>query len=236
MDALKCSIHFLTLSQTGYDESNVAVTVYHERSHFEATANKRNLYAEFAEEFSLQQGRQFVLHNRVATTPAKMTKLKDQVRQLDQLLVDQSSALICKIIWLNSSRVLIVYDDQSLIWLQIDPVSGDLLKLCIDTSLKEAKEPVLKLSGKKLSDVAFSKLDYFVPLEIVMTLVYTDQNKVDFVRFGRTSQFRDYFARTDGNLEKIMTFEPSLVTVHDLQCPKNFPIEKRILFHYELGY
>ena len=89
MNGINCSTNFLTLKQIGYEESNVAVNFYHDRTHFEQ--NSKNLYASYAEEFNLQQGRRFVIHNRLATTPAKMSKLKDQVREFDALFVDSSS-------------------------------------------------------------------------------------------------------------------------------------------------
>ena len=89
MDGINCSVNFLTLKQIGYEESNVAVNFYHDRTHFEQ--NQRNLYAAYAEEFNLQQGRHFVLHNRLATAPSKMSKIKDQVREFDALFVDSNA-------------------------------------------------------------------------------------------------------------------------------------------------
>ena len=94
MSGINCAVNFLTLKQIGYEESNVAVSFYHDRTHFEQ--NTRNLYASYAEEFNLQQGRHFVLHNRLATTPGKMSKLKDQVREFDALFSNTASNDVLK--------------------------------------------------------------------------------------------------------------------------------------------
>lgn len=156
MDGINCSVHFLTLKQIGYEESNVAVTFYHDRTHFDP--NQRNQYAEYAEQFSLQQGRQFILHNRLATLPNKVSKLKDQIKEFDCLFqsnkdikhegankwsssknqIDFFSSFdsnLTKIIWLAMNRVLLVMQDGVLVWMIIDTVSGDLIKILIDRTL-----------------------------------------------------------------------------------------------------
>ena len=159
MEGINCSVHFLTLKQIGYEESNVAVTFYHDRTHFDP--NQRNQYAEYAEEFSLQQGRQFILHNRLATLPNKVSKIKDQIREFDSLFqsnkdvkiesdldtkrwsssknqIDFHSSFnssLTKIIWFTANRVLLIMQDGVLVWLIIDTVSGDLIKILTDRTL-----------------------------------------------------------------------------------------------------
>lgn len=184
MNAINCSVHFLTLKQIGYEESNVAVSFYHDRTHFDP--NQRNQYAQYAEEFSLQQGRQFVLHNRLATTPSKMSKLKDQIKELDGLfqtsqesikdtdpyvwssVKNQSYFLSClnsnlaKIIWLSSNRVLLIMHDAVLVWMIIDTVSGDLIKILIDKSLTGNYYFSILLKFIIPEDLVFN--DYFLGL------------------------------------------------------------------------
>lgn len=161
MTEFNCSLHFMTLKQIGYEELNVAVTSYHDRTHIEM--NKKNQYANFTEELSLQQGRKFILHNRLATMPNKISKFKDNIKELDDMFLkleissnetnNQSNETdsikkenlngflscynsnIVKIIWLSENRLLIVMKNSILIWLIIDTVSGDLILVSIDKSL-----------------------------------------------------------------------------------------------------
>ena len=154
-DNLKCSVHYLTLSQVGYEEKNTAVSFYHDRTHFDAT--KRNLYAAFAEEFSLQQGRQFVLHNRIATTPSKMSKLKDQVKELDELLANPANKVV-KLSWVSSARLLICLENASLIWLAVDPMSGDLLRVCVDPTLRGSDSSLVFCANSRTSFATNSTL------------------------------------------------------------------------------
>lgn len=167
MTGINCSVHFLTLKQIGYEESNVAVSFYHDRTHFDP--NQRNQYAQYAEDFSLQQGRQFVLHNRIATTPSKMSKLKDQIKEFDSLFCSNTSdksnskddsivgnqmqwnnvsknqmnsyflsflnSNLARIIWLAPNRLMLVMQDGILVWMIIDTISGDLIKILIDRTL-----------------------------------------------------------------------------------------------------
>lgn len=231
-DNLKCSVHYLTLSQVGYEEKNTAVSFYHDRTHFDGT--KRNLYAAFAEEFSLQQGRQFVLHNRIATTPAKMSKLKDQVKELDELLMSGATkAKVVKLSWLSPARLLICFDNASLVWLAVDPMSGDLLRVCIDSTLRGGEQ--IKLSGRVISDLKFIRT---FSRGYLMVVAFSDQSRVDFIEFAKAAHFGDYLAngsKRDAALEKLSVFEPSLVKVLDLQCPSTFTVNKKIILSPLLG-
>ncbi len=179
MSAINCSVHFLTLKQIGYEESNVAVTFYHDRTHFDPS--QRNQYAQYAEEFSLQQGRQFVLHNRLATTPGKMSKLKDQIKELDGLFQTSTESVkddpnlwssiksqsyflsylnsnLVKIIWLSSNRLLVIMHDAVLVWMLIDTVSGDLIKVLIDKSLTGKFSFYKQIQGVRDKVVYFNKI------------------------------------------------------------------------------
>ena len=227
-DNLKCSVHYLTLSQVGYEEKNTAVSFYHDRTHFDAT--KRNLYAAFAEEFSLQQGRQFVLHNRLATTPSKMSKLKDQVKELDELLANPANRVV-KLSWVSSARLLICLENASLIWLAVDPMSGDLLRVCVDPTLREH----IKLSGRLISDLKFIRS---FSRGYLIVVAFSDQSRVDFIEFGKAAHFGDYLSsgsKRDATLEKLSIFEPSLIKVLDLQCPSTFTVNKKIILSPILG-
>lgn len=221
-ESLKCSVHFFTLSQMGYEESNSAVTFYHDRTHFDE--NKRNQYAQFAEEFSLQQGRQFVLHNRLATTPSKMSRLKDNVKEIDQILSDTNN-IILKIIWLNPSRLVVCFDNFTLVWLMIEPTSGDLVKACTDTTLKD-----VKLSGKRISDI-----ELVIGVSPMLVIVYSDHNRVDFVGFNRRDLFEAYLNLKDASPEKLSIFEPFLMHSLELQCPATIIVPKRIIFCSKQG-
>ncbi|CAF0928780.1 unnamed protein product [Brachionus calyciflorus] len=217
MDYINCSVHFLTLKQIGYEESNVAVTFYHDRTHFDQ--NQKNLYAQYAEDFNLQQGRHFVLHNRVATMPNKMSKLKDQVKEFDLLL---SSVKIIKIMWLNQNRLLLITESSNLIWLVIDPVSGDLIKILIDKSLDN-----LKLSSKKLSDLQFMTPEG--SMSSILIISYSDKSKLDLIKFKKSTQFFDFFQKLS-TLEKLENFDPFLVQTYEFTCPEvGYPINKYIL-------
>lgn len=216
-DSLKCSVHFYTLAQMGYEESNSAVTFYHDRTHFDS--NKRNQYAQFAEEFSLQQGRQFVLHNRVATTPSKMSRLKDNVKELDQIL-SEATTNVLKLMWLSPTRPLVCFNNSTIVWLMIEPTSGDLLKVCTDTSLKD-----VKLSGKQLSD-----LELVIGSVPMMVVVYTDHSKVDFIGFGKKDLFDAYLSLRHASPEKLSVFEPFLMRSLELQCPSTLLVDKWLLF------
>ena len=262
MDGINCSVHFLTLKQIGYEESNVAVNFYHDRTHFEQYP--RNLYAAFAEEFNLQQGRHFVLHNRLATTPAKMSKLKDQVREFDSLFSDPnaispsetqtsanklvpnrmslaSSVLnnyffsylnsnLSKIIWLAQNRILLIMHDACLVWLIIDTISGDLIKILTDKSLMGSFGPnASTLSGHFICDAALLTKQA-KNVSPIMVFVYSDKSKVDLVTFSKASQINEYLKNSKEQtpkLEKLSTFEP-LLTSYEFACPPMYQIEKRI--------
>ncbi len=212
MNGLKCSVHFLTLKQIGYVESNTAVTFYHDRTHFDHT--QRNQYAQYAEDFSLQQGRQFVLHNRIATTPNKMTKLKDQMKQLDSLL--EKSDSIAKTIWLSPNRLLLITRDAVLTWLLIDPTSGDLIKILIDN------KSLTNLSGTTVCDAAL-----VIRSKPVLILAYSDKSVIDLISLSKT--FTDHMKTwpTTQNLEKLSLFQPT-ITSFEFSCPNAYSIQKRI--------
>lgn len=205
MDCVNCSVHFLTLKQIGYDESNVAVTFYHDRTHFEL--NRKNLYAQFTEDFNIQQGRHFVLHNRIATIPNKMSKLKDQVKELDALLTTQVKLI--KVIWLSKGRLVLVTQTGIIVWLLIDQISGDIVKIVIDKSLEK-----LKLSSKNLCDFQF-KISKFS----VLLISYSDKSKIDLIKFKKSSQFFDFYSNSS-NLEKLENFDPNVATSYEFPCPE----------------
>ena len=249
MNGINCSVNFLTLKQMGYEESNVAVNFYHDRTHFEQ--NSKNVYASYAEEFNLQQGRRFVIHNRLATTPSKMSKLKDQVREFDALFVDSSqndstssdklsqlnnhflsylSSSLCKIIWLSSSRLLLVMQDSSLVWLIIDTISGDLIKILTDKTLTLGfgVSNSSHLSGKFICDAALF-IKESKNSSPILILTYSDKSKVDLITFNKAIQVNDYLKNYKDlvKLEKLNAFEPVL-TSYEFACPSIYRIEKRI--------
>jgi hypothetical protein len=251
---MNCSVHFLTLKQVGYDESNIAVTFYHDRTHFDE--HQRNLYAEFTEEFYLQQGRHFVLHNRLATTPNKISKLKDQVKELDSLFQvnnlekttssasNQSSneilnsffayfgANLTKVIWLSTTRLLLIMQDATLVWLIIDAISGDIVKMLTDKTLTQAfGHNSAKLSGNFICDAALiSKNNKQSP---ILALAYLDKSKIDLITFNKFVQINEFFYNGNSkmniaqNLEKLSTYDP-ILTNYEFSCPSTYLIEKRL--------
>jgi hypothetical protein len=271
MDTFNCSVHFLTLKQIGYEESNVAVTFYHDRTHFES--QQRNLYAQFSEEFNLQQGRHFVLHNKLAAIPSKISKFKDQIKELDNLFSMSSNSTstndllgslktdskfklglsnvpgniansklnsndifnyfhsysqsnISKMIWLSTNRILIVMQDGTFVWLVIDTLSGDLVRVLVDNSLSNS----LKLNGNVICDAALIMKNGQTP---VFLFAYSDKSKLDFVTFAKSIQCREYLLQENTayeaiKLEKLGHFEPTLKTF-EYSCPSTCRIEKRLI-------
>jgi hypothetical protein len=230
-DALDCSLHFLTLRQEGYDETNVALSFYHDRTHFEPSS--RNLYAEYTEEYCAQQGRRFVLHNRLAVAPSKQSRLKDQVKELDELLKlntasTQTTALpkraesnVAVALWLSAQQLLVVLKDATLVWLIVDTISVDIVKMQMDKTLPNSG----KLSGTSVSDCA-----YLAEAEPMLVLAYSDVSKIDLVSFNKSAQMSEYLKKwksSDTKLEKLSTFEPALVA-YEFACPNVFRVEKRI--------
>jgi hypothetical protein len=249
MSGINCSVNFLTLKQIGYEESNVAVSFYHDRTHFEQ--NSKNLYATYAEEFNLQQGRRFVIHNRLATTPAKMSKLKDQVRELDDLLTHSSqndtassikptqlnnhflsylNSSLTKMIWLSSSRLLLIMQDSTLVWVIIDTISGDLIRILTDKTLTTGfgVSNSSHLSSKFICDAALFIKESNTTSPILI-LTYSDKSKVDLITFNKAGQVNDYLKNSKDlvKLEKISAFEP-ILTSYEFACPAIYRIEKRI--------
>ena len=252
MNGISCSVNFLTLKQIGYEESNVAVSFYHDRTHFEQ--NSKNLYASYAEEFSLQQGRHFVLHNRLATTPAKMSKIKDQVKEFDALFADTSTehatkntkqtsnetsslflshlnTSLAKIIWLSSNRLLLIMQDGTLVWLVIDTISGDLIKILLDKTLVTPFGPShsSNLSGKCVCDVALLCKET-KSVSPILILTYSDKSKIDLITFHKASQINEHLksSKEPYKLEKLSTYEPALTLSYEFACPSIYSIEKRI--------
>ena len=261
MNAFNCSVHFLTLKQIGYEESNVAVNFYHDRTHFDQT--QRNLYAQFTEEFNLQQGRHFVLHNRIATTPSKMSKLKDQVKEFDALFSSSTqdatnpnettssnknkynssltsseinqqfmsclNSNLSKIIWLSPTHILLIMQDSTLVWLIIDTLSGDLIKILIDKTLTSSfGSQNSKLSGSLVCDSALLVKE--TKSSPILILLYADKSKVDLITFSKAAQMSDYIkgmSKDQQRLEKLASFEPVL-TSYEFSCPSIYKIEKRI--------
>lgn len=256
MSSLNCSLHFYTLKQIGYEESNVAVTSYHDRTHFETN----NTYAFYAEEFHLQQGRKFTLHNKLATLPSKMSKFKDQIKELDDLFTNSKpvikttsehanketlnhflacfSSSIAKIIWLESNRLLLVLNDSNLIWILFDTVSGDLIKLKIDKSLASSL-PLFNsqtsstssakhahLSGQLISDAALILHTDSASL----VLAYSDAPKVDIVKLNKSSLGYFKANKNEQTLKKLNAFEPQLKT-HEFALPSQYFIEKKLCTH-----
>ena len=244
MSGFNCSVHFLTLKQVGYEEANVAVTFYHDSTHFDP--KHRNLYAEYTEDFNLQQGRQFVLHKRLLTTPSKMTKLKDQIKEFDAIFQPSSdesqaskaaglfmsslSSNVAKIVWLSTNRILLIMQDALLVWLLIDTVSGDLIKILIDKTLHSPLgSDGTRLSGAVICD-AFLVVKNDPKQPTVLILTYSDKSIVDLVSFNKNSVFIESVTKDTNKLEKLTAFEPSLMSF-EFSCPSNYRIEKRLCFN-----
>jgi len=153
-----------------------------------------------------------------------MSRIKDNVKELDDLLLNPANT-ICKMMWFSQNRPVVCLDNATLVWLIANPVSGDLIKVCTDTSLKD-----VKLSGKRVSDIEF--VMGAVPM---MILVYVDQNRVDFIGFVKTALFEAYLNLKEANPEKLSLFEPGLIRSLELQCPSTFDVEKRLIFCSKLG-
>lgn len=242
-NTIDCSVHFWTLRQIGYDDTNTALTFYHDRTHFQH--QNRNSYAQFTEELSLQQGRHFCLHNRLACAPNKISKLKDQVKELDELFATNSlensirinstngelmssfyasfGAVIVKTIWLSTpGHMLCVMQNGTLVWILIDTLSGDIRKILFDKSLE-----TLKTSGKYICDAALiSKSDS--KQSPILVLAYYDQSRIDLISFGKATQINEYLNKSEANLDKLASFEPTLIS-YEFSCPTFYYIEKRIL-------
>jgi hypothetical protein len=243
-DALDCSVHFLTLTQEGYDDGNVALSFYHDRTHFEPSS--RNLYAEYTDEYCAQQGRRFVLHNRLAAAPSKQSRLKDQVKELDELLrptttattttktnnsmaltqppsrvSNRSESSVAVALWLNAQQLLLVMRDATFVWLVVDTISADIVRMQVDKTLPNSQ----KLSGTRLCECA-----YVADSQPMFVLAYSDASKLDLVMFNKAAQMSDYLTKwktSETKLEKLSAFEPTLVA-YEFACPNAFPVEKRV--------
>lgn len=254
---MQCSLHYLSLKQSGYDESNTAVTFYHDRTHF--NAQNENSYVKYTESYHASQGRSFMLHNRKAALPSKITMIKDKVREFDELLSRSAIngtnlniakhndnfnnnktayAPIVKIIWISSSFIILVLQDAHLIWLNIDPVSCDILQLLIDKSLIQVNPQ--KLSGGILCDAILFlnsestkvKIEHIDPKLI---LAYSDKSKLDIIGFAKPTNFLSHLNSNDVKLEKLQIFEPTISTI-DFNCPTAYRIEKHLCLNHNSHY
>ena len=234
------SIHYLTLKQSGYNESNTAVTFYHDKTHF--NSQTENPYAKYTEIFNSAQGRSFMLHNKRATLPNKMTMIKDKVKEFDELLSRNSNTIlndeitspVVRIIWISSSLILIIIQDGHLVWIAVDPISNDLLQILVDKSLIQVNPA--KLSGSIICDALFylypnsnqqnKKLDEFSPKLI---LAYLDKSRLDIIGFAKSTNLINYLYSSDIKLEKLQTFEPT-ISFMDFSCPTSYRIEKHLCY------
>lgn len=260
MSGFNCSLHFMTLKQIGYEESNVAVTSYHDRTHIEA--NNKSMYTTFTEEFHLQQGRKFILHNRLATIPNKISKFKDQIKELDDLFATINnqtdlkstannlniflscySSSIAKVVWLTSNHLLLVMKNAILIWLIIDVLSGDLIKISIDKSLKlpihlatsqttsssTSSTKHTDLSGQSVCDAALL-VRSLKRSSTMLVLAYSDVSIVDVISFGKSSNINEYLKDSKSHtLKKLKEFDP-FINTYEFALPHQYLIDKRISY------
>ena len=255
MSKIECSVHFITLKQVGYEESNVAVTSYHDRTHFES--NQKSAYSIYAEDFNLQQGRQFILHNKLATIPTKISKFKDQIKELDEIFsshqADNTPNLnhflschnsnIAKIIWLTTNRLVLIMKNSLLIWIVFDTLSGDLIKISIDKTLTNGIQILNNqassstsaakqshLSGKVICD-AFLIVRKEKVGSSCLILVFSDSAIVDIITFNKNSNLIDYLQEWKSDqLKKLKDFEPCL-RKFEFSVPNQYLIEKRISYN-----
>jgi hypothetical protein len=194
------------------------VTFYHDKSHFDPL--QRNLYAEFAQEFSLQQGRHFCLQSSGARAnlpllshlSTKTSRLKEQIKELDHL-----NSGPCKVVWLTHKRLFVLMQDATIVWLSFDAMSGDLLKSFVDRSLSlltvdTTSSNVIKLSGGVLCDSAI--LPVRTKLHdsgFALVLAYKDKAKIDIITFQKSKLFAQHLY--DGKLDYVYFLTVSLVAL-----------------------
>ena len=229
MSALSCSVHFLTLRQQEYDESNVAVTFYHEPSHF--AHQQRNVYAKFTHEFNMQQARHFTLDNAGCCSTlktSKAAKLRDKLRQLDALL-SAPNAHVAKIVWLSPpTRLVLVMRDSMLVWLTIDAVSGDLLKLLVDKSLMASA--AVRTPSAQPPQVSDAVMIATMPAP-ALVLVYSNESFVDVVRFKKAAAFVNYYTTTTTTTTtKLLALDSFDIqrTTHDFNFPASLHVDKHL--------
>jgi hypothetical protein len=226
-------VNFITLKQIGYDESNVGVGFYHDKTHFDS--RQVNSYSQFTEELTLLQGRHFILHNRYGI--CCKNKIKDQINQLDTLLDRENNGKsIIKTIWLRPNRLILFLYDGMIVWLKIDESSGDVVQILIDSSLLD------HLKGNLiLCDVA---LDFKLKKQVkqssknqkiihnehpIFILTFSNSSQVKIISFQKSNQFHFYLTSgSDKSLKKMTQFEPFIMSFV-FNCPKSFLIEKRII-------
>ena len=239
---MQASIHYVTLKQSGYDESNTAATFYHDKTHF--SSQNENPYAKYTESFHAAQGRSFMLHNRKAAVPSKMTMIKDKLKEFDDLLArntikasnDVVNSPVVKIIWITSSLMLLVIQDGNLVWVVVDPISNDLLQILVDKSLIQVNPT--KLSGSIICDALFylnpscidKKID---PSELTSKLIlaYLDKSRLDIIGFAKSATFLSYLYNPDIKLEKLASFDPT-ISFMDFSCPTSYRIAKHLCYPF----
>jgi hypothetical protein len=187
--------------------------------------------------------------------PNKMSKLKDQVKELDYLFVANNlekfmtstssrpeneltnsffspfGSNLSKMIWLSPSRLLLVMQDATLVWLVIDAISGDIFKMLTDKTLTQSfGHNSAKLSGQFICDVVLvSKSEKQSP---ILALAYLDKSKIDLISFNKPSQINDYLNNGSGKklfcqtLEKLAAFDPVMAS-YEFSCPNFTLTEKR---------
>ena len=235
------SLHYVTLKQSGYNECNTAVTFYHDKTHF--NSQNENPYAKYTDAFNASQGRGFILHNRKAAVPSKMTIIKEKVREFDELLSnniiaasnDGANAPIVKIIWITSSLLLLVIQDGNLVWVVVDPISNDLLQILVDKSLTQVNPS--KLSGSIICDALFylnpsHSADKKVnPNELTskIILAYLDRSRLDIIGFPKSTSFINYLYNPEIKLEKLSSFDPT-ISFMDFSCPTTYRIAKHLCY------
>jgi hypothetical protein len=233
------SLHYVTLKQSGYNECNTAVTFYHDRTHF--NSQNENPYAKYTDAFNAAQGRGFILHNRKAAVPSKMTIIKEKVREFDELLSnsvitasnDGANAPIVKIIWITSSLLLLVIQDGNLVWIVVDPISNDLLQILVDKSLTQVNPS--KLSGSIICDALFylnpssdKKIDSN-ELTSKIILAYLDKSRLDIIGIPKSANFINYLYNPEIKLEKLSSFDPT-ISFMDFSCPTSYRIAKHLCY------
>jgi len=120
--------------------------------------------------------------------------------------------------------------DSCLVWLIIDTISGDLVKILTDKTLTTGfgASNNLHLSGKFICDAALLMKDSKA-ISPILILTYSDKSKVDLITFNKATQVNDHLKNPKDllKLEKLSAFEPTL-TSYEFACPSIYRIEKRI--------
>jgi hypothetical protein len=205
-----CNLHYFTLNGSEFDEKNTAVTSYHEKN---KRTDSKNPYEKYMEAYLRSKGQNCFLPSKRISLPNKLTKLKEQLKELGNLLGSTQNLTnnvnVIKQIWCCPHILLLVLQDATLVWIHVHPKTCNLNRIQVDKTLSSS----VKLSGKIVCDlkIVLKTNEKFEKLPLLV-IVYADKFTVDFISFGKSSAFQKYLDGTNEKLEKLSTFEPALTS------------------------